>query len=100
MRAAITKPYNWRVSWHALFSRTLIVSAFAGASGLAVAGDATPPAPEPGAGALEEIVVTAPRREESISKVPISITAMSQDMLEQKGNRRHHQHGAVSPPRL
>src|ERR1700679_3730684 len=87
MRAAITKPYNWRVSWHALFSRTLIVSAFAGASGLAVAGDATTSATEPGAGALEEIVVTATRREESISKVPISITAMSQDMLDQKGIR-------------
>ena len=38
-------------------------------------------------GALEEIVVTATRREESISKVPISITAMSQDMLDQKGIR-------------
>ncbi len=36
---------------------------------------------------LEEIVVTATRREESISKVPISITAMSQDMLDQKGIR-------------
>jgi iron complex outermembrane receptor protein len=36
---------------------------------------------------LEEIVVTATRREEGISKVPISITAMSQDMLDQKGIR-------------
>lgn len=39
------------------------------------------------ASALQEIVVTATRREESISKVPISITAMSQDMLDQKGIR-------------
>ncbi|MGD0490356.1 MAG: TonB-dependent receptor [Steroidobacteraceae bacterium] len=39
------------------------------------------------AGGLEEIVVTATRREENISKVPISITAMSQDMLDQKGIR-------------
>jgi outer membrane receptor protein involved in Fe transport len=38
-------------------------------------------------GALEEIVVTATRREESISKVPISITAMNQDDLDQKGIR-------------
>jgi outer membrane receptor protein involved in Fe transport len=38
-------------------------------------------------GALEEIVVTATRREESISKVPISITAMTQDALDQKGIR-------------
>jgi outer membrane receptor protein involved in Fe transport len=35
-------------------------------------------------GPLEEIVVTATRREENISKVPISITAMSQDMFDQK----------------
>jgi outer membrane receptor protein involved in Fe transport len=38
-------------------------------------------------GGLEEIVVTATRREESISKVPISITAMTQDDLDQKGIR-------------
>jgi iron complex outermembrane recepter protein len=36
---------------------------------------------------LEEIVVTATRREESISKVPISITALTQDALDQKGIR-------------
>ena len=40
----------------------------------------------PSAG-LEEIVVTATRREESISKVPISITALNQDALDQKGIR-------------
>src|ERR1700677_1515774 len=38
-------------------------------------------------GGLEEIVVTATRREENVSKVPISITAMSQDDLDQKGIR-------------
>ncbi len=37
--------------------------------------------------ALQEIVVTATRHEESISKVPISITAMSQDTLDEKGIR-------------
>ena len=36
-------------------------------------------------GGLEEIVVTATRREENISKVPISVTALSQDDLDQKG---------------
>jgi iron complex outermembrane recepter protein len=36
-------------------------------------------------GALEEIVVTATRREENISRVPISITAISQDAIDQKG---------------
>jgi outer membrane receptor protein involved in Fe transport len=37
------------------------------------------------AGALSEIVVTATRREESISRVPISITAINQDAIDQKG---------------
>jgi outer membrane receptor protein involved in Fe transport len=41
----------------------------------------------PASGPLQEIVVTATRREESISKVPISITALSQDDLDQKGIR-------------
>jgi outer membrane receptor protein involved in Fe transport len=36
---------------------------------------------------LQEIVVTATRHEENISKVPISITAMTQDDLDQKGIR-------------
>ncbi|HEY3851582.1 MAG TPA: TonB-dependent receptor [Steroidobacteraceae bacterium] len=36
-------------------------------------------------GALEEIVVTATRREESIGRVPISITAISQDAIDTKG---------------
>jgi outer membrane receptor protein involved in Fe transport len=36
---------------------------------------------------LEEIVVTATRHEENISKVPLSITAMTQDDLDQKGIR-------------
>jgi iron complex outermembrane recepter protein len=35
--------------------------------------------------ALEEIVVTATRKEESLSKVPISITALTQDAIDQKG---------------
>ena len=48
---------------------------------------ATSDAPGASTGALEEIVVTATRREESISKVPISITALSQDALDQKGIR-------------
>jgi outer membrane receptor protein involved in Fe transport len=37
------------------------------------------------AGALEEITVTATRREENISRVPISVTAFSQEMIDQKG---------------
>jgi outer membrane receptor protein involved in Fe transport len=49
-------------------------------AGAADAGDADTTGP-----ALEEITVTATRREENISKVPISITAISQDAIDTKG---------------
>jgi outer membrane receptor protein involved in Fe transport len=59
-------------------------AAFAGASGATEAtaaadnGDAT-------VGGLEDIVVTATRREEGISRVPISISAISEEAIDQKG---------------
>ena len=37
------------------------------------------------AGALQEVVVTATRREESLSKVPISVTALTQEALDSRG---------------
>ena len=40
-----------------------------------------------GTGGLEEIVVTATRREESLSKVPISISAYTQESLDTRGIR-------------
>ena len=40
---------------------------------------------ESSSGGLEEIVVTATRREESMSKVPISVTALTQDAMDQRG---------------
>src|SRR6201998_102385 len=43
-----------------------------------------PPAETERAG-LQEIVVTASRREESLSKVPISVTALTQETMDQKG---------------
>jgi outer membrane receptor for ferrienterochelin and colicin len=42
-------------------------------------------APDQATDALQEIVVTATRREESISKVPISITALTQEAMDLKG---------------
>jgi iron complex outermembrane recepter protein len=36
-------------------------------------------------GPLEEIVVTATRHEENLSKVPISVTAMTQDDMDVRG---------------
>jgi iron complex outermembrane recepter protein len=44
-------------------------------------------AAEKQAGTLEEIVVTATRHEETLSKVPLSVTALSQETLDQKGVR-------------
>ena len=38
-----------------------------------------------GAAGLEEIVVTATRRSESLSKVPISVTALSQETMDARG---------------
>src|ERR1700730_14913065 len=53
----------------------------------ALAADGTDNAAEPSAdaGALQEVVVTATRREQSLSKVPISITALSADEMEARG---------------
>jgi iron complex outermembrane receptor protein len=36
-------------------------------------------------GGLQEVVVTATRHEESLSKVPISVTALTQETMDQKG---------------
>src|SRR5437762_2819878 len=37
------------------------------------------------AGPLQEVVVTATRREESLSKVPLSVTALTQQSLDERG---------------
>jgi outer membrane receptor protein involved in Fe transport len=73
-----------RVSWQVLFLRTLIVGTIAWTTSPIRANEASTSEPVVGGG-LEEIVVTATRREESINRVPISVTAFSQDMIDQKG---------------
>jgi outer membrane receptor protein involved in Fe transport len=42
-------------------------------------------ASEAGRGGLQEVTVTATRREESLSKVPISVTALTQETMDAKG---------------
>jgi iron complex outermembrane recepter protein len=49
-----------------------------------VSGAETTPAEDTG-GPLQEITVTATRREESLSKVPISVTALTQDAMDLRG---------------
>src|SRR5216684_120734 len=85
MSATPIVPFIRQVSWQVLFLRTLIVGAVACLATPASANDATAATEPEAAGGLEEIVVTATRREENISKVPISVTAFSQDMIDQRG---------------
>src|ERR1700688_3912680 len=85
MLATSSKPLSLLVSWQLLLLRTLIVGAGVCAATVAVANQASATAETAAAGGLEEIVVTATRREESINRVPISVTAFSQDMIDQKG---------------
>ncbi|MBS0419189.1 MAG: TonB-dependent receptor [Proteobacteria bacterium] len=60
---------------------TLCVSAATGV----YAADAVPAEDSSASGALAEVVVTSQRREESLSKVPISITAITSQDIDSKG---------------
>jgi outer membrane receptor protein involved in Fe transport len=77
----------------AVLASSLLLVSLASTSALAqqpenqAAEPAAGPARVPARGALEEIVVTATRREESLSKVPISVTALTQETMDQKGIR-------------
>ena len=52
----------------------------------AIAADAAAPAAQPAdTGVLAEVTVTASRREESLSKVPISVSAYTQEAMDIKG---------------
>jgi iron complex outermembrane receptor protein len=55
------------------------------ASAVVLAADATDSSAPTDTAALQEVTVTATRREQSLSKVPISITAMSADDMETRG---------------
>ena len=84
MSAIASNPLHQRDFWRALLFRTLVVTTVACAATMAGAKDASTDEAAAAVG-LEEITVTATRREENISRVPISITAISQEMLDQKG---------------
>src|SRR5271154_395752 len=58
-----------------------VVVTFLGSAALA----AEPAPPEEATGPLQEITVTATRHEESLSKVPISVTALTQEALDVRG---------------
>ena len=65
----------------------LATAALAANSGVAIAQNAaaTTAAADDSSPSLQEIVVTATRREESLSKVPISVSAYTQESLDEKG---------------
>ena len=54
-------------------------------------------ADKPDSGAVAEIIVTAQKKEQSISKVPMSITAIGQDLLDRKGVKDPESLGRLSP---
>ncbi|MEA3149560.1 MAG: hypothetical protein QOD56_499, partial [Gammaproteobacteria bacterium] len=83
MTAIQPKPFARFISRRLLY--LCIVGSGAGlSSGLALAANAGTGA-DTGSGGLEEIVVTATRREENLSKVPISISAYTQESMDIKG---------------
>jgi len=86
MRSTLSKAITAAVCRYLLFFGIVAGGGMALVSGAgateANASDSGTPA---ASGALEEIVVTATRREESISKVPISITAINEDTIDKKG---------------
>src|SRR5580704_10828657 len=85
-------PKAHATSYAGFASRQLLFfcSVLSGAAGLAtgaLAADTNAPvsAPESSSNGLQEIVVTATRHEESLSKVPISVTALTQDAMDERG---------------
>jgi iron complex outermembrane receptor protein len=62
-----------------------ILAVSAGAATADLAAAQTPPAEPAEGSALQEVVVTATRHEESLSKVPISITAITQEGMDLRG---------------
>ncbi len=80
-----SKPFIQRVSGRVLLLRTLIGAAALTATSVGASDLNAGETDTVATGGLEEITVTATRREENINRVPISVTAMSQEMIDQKG---------------
>jgi outer membrane receptor protein involved in Fe transport len=58
---------------------------------------ADPAAPEEATGPLQEITVTATRREENLSKVPISVTALTQEAMDIRGIKDFQEAARFTP---
>jgi iron complex outermembrane receptor protein len=66
-------------------------------AGPALAQQAQTPTQEPAVSALQEVVVTARRREENLQDVPIAIVALSQQSLDEAGVRNTNDLSRVAP---
>jgi len=77
-----------RITVRSILALSLCVAGATSAHADAAAGAGpTPAAPaeEPAAGGLQEVVVTATRHEESLSKVPVSLSVLTKDSMDIKG---------------
>ncbi len=84
MREIVT-PQRPRAAWtdNIVLAAAGLLSLSAGVAGAQTQASST--AAAAAASPLEEVVVTATRREESLSKVPVSVTAMTQEGLDLRG---------------
>lgn len=78
-----SKSIDLQNSRRALFLRTPLMAAAACLATWATGGAAA--TTDPAAGSLQEIVVTATRHEESLSKVPVSVSAYTKEAMDIKG---------------
>jgi outer membrane receptor protein involved in Fe transport len=67
------------------------------AAGSTYAQEQAPATETAATGGLQEVTVTATRREESLSKVPISVTALTQEALDDRGVRDFSQVARFTP---
>ena len=80
------RAYLWQQPWSAArLSAATTVACGALACGGAMAQQAETAGAPAEAGGLQEVVVTATRHEEALSKVPISVTALTQDAMNIRG---------------
>src|SRR6516165_10594218 len=75
----------------------LAVLACATVPGGAAAQEQAPATEAAAPAGLAEVVVTATRREENLSKVPISVTALTQEALDDRGIRDFSQVARFTP---
>jgi iron complex outermembrane receptor protein len=85
------RAFNWSAVRYGIATACVMITAHA------IAADASGPTTQESATGLEEIVVTAERREEKLDKVPISVTAFSQKTMDDLQIKSFTDLAAVTP---